>query len=95
MAMTHKRKKERKKQRNKENKNGHKRKRLAKTKRASLLRGNTPPPNECLGYDTKQSDGEIPVMLELWGMRSTPSLPLLSGPLWPGVVATDRILSMG
>ena len=32
-------------------------------------------PNECPGYDTKQSDGEIPVMLELWGMRSTPSLP--------------------
>ena len=24
--------------------------------------------NECLGYDTKQSDGEAPVMLELWGM---------------------------
>ena len=30
--------------------------------------------NECPGYDTKQSDGEVPVMLELWGMRSTPSL---------------------
>ena len=23
-------------------------------------------PNDCPGYDTKQSDGEIPVMLELW-----------------------------
>ena len=23
------------------------------------------PPNECPGYDTKQSDGEVPVMLEL------------------------------
>ena len=33
------------------------------------------------GYDTKQSDGEIPVMLELLGMQSTPSLPLLPGPL--------------
>ena len=32
------------------------------------------PSNECLGYDTKQSDGEIPVMLELWGMQSTPLL---------------------
>ena len=30
------------------------------------------PPNECHKYDTKQSDGEVPVMLELWGMRSTP-----------------------
>ena len=29
-------------------------------------------------------------MLELWGMRSTPSLPLLPGPLWPGVVAPDK-----
>ena len=23
------------------------------------------PPNECPGYDTKQSDGEVPVILEL------------------------------
>ena len=30
------------------------------------------PTNECLGYDTKQSDGEVPVMLEFSGMRSTP-----------------------
>ena len=29
-------------------------------------------------------------MLELWGMRSTPSLPLLPGSLWPGVVAPDK-----
>ena len=34
-------------------------------------------------------------MLELWGMRSTPSLLSLSGLLWPGVVAPDRVLSMG
>ena len=27
-------------------------------------------------------------------MRSTPSLPSLPGPLWPGVVAPNRILSM-
>ena len=33
-------------------------------------------------------------MLELWGMRSTPSLPSLPGPLWPGVVAPDRVLSL-
>ena len=55
-----------------------------------LCRGLRPPPNECPGYDTKQSDGEVLVMLELWGMRSTPSLPLLSGPLWPGLVAPDK-----
>ena len=60
-----------------------------------LCRGVRPPPNECPGYNTKQSDGEVPVMLELWGMRSTPSLPSLPGPLWPGVVAPDRALSMG
>ena len=53
------------------------------------------PPNEFPGYDTKQSDGEIPAVLELWGMRSTPSLPSLPGPLWPGVVVPDRSLSMG
>ena len=52
-------------------------------------------PKECPGYDTKQSDGEVPAVLELWGMRSTPSLPSLPGPLWPGVVAPDRVLSMG
>ena len=46
------------------------------------------------GYDIKQSDGEVPAVLELWGMRSTPSLPLLPGPLWPGLVAPDRALSM-
>ena len=50
----------------------------------------SPPPNEYPGYYTKQSDGEVPVMLELWGIWSTPSLLLLPGPLWPGVVAPDR-----
>ena len=34
-------------------------------------------------------------MLELEGMRSTPSLSSLPGPLWPGVVAPDKDLSMG
>ena len=43
----------------------------------------------------KQSDGEVPVLVELWGIGSTPSLPLLQDPLWPGVVALDRTLSMG
>ena len=33
-------------------------------------------------------------MLELWGMGNTPSLLLLTGPLWPGVVAPDWALSM-
>ena len=28
-------------------------------------------PNQCLGYDTKQSDGEALVMLEFWGMGNT------------------------
>ena len=52
-------------------------------------------PNEHPGYDTKQSDGEAPVTQELWGMLSTPILPSLPGPLWPGVVAPDRTLSRG
>ena len=53
------------------------------------------PRTEYPGYDIKQSDGEAPVMLELWGIPSIPSLPLLLGQLWPGVVALDRVLSMG
>ena len=52
-------------------------------------------PNECPRYDTKQSDGESPVMVELWGMRSTPSFSSLPAPLYPGVVAPDRVLSVG
>ena len=53
------------------------------------------PSNESPEYDTKQSDGEFPVILGLWGMRSTPSLTLYAGPLCPGLVAPDRALSMG
>ena len=56
--------------------------------RQHLCRGVRFPPNECSGYDTKQSDGEVPVM------QSTPSLPSLPGPLWPGLVAPDKVLSM-
>ena len=29
------------------------------------------------------------------GMRSTSLLPSLPGPLWPGVVAPDRVLRLG
>ena len=38
---------------------------------------------------------KAPVMLELWGMWSTPSLPLLPGPLWTEVVVPDKVLSIG
>ena len=51
--------------------------------------------NECLRYDSKQSDGETPVILEFWGMQSTYLLPSLPGPRWSGVVVHDRILSIG
>ena len=47
------------------------------------------------GCDTKQSNGEFPEMLGVWGMWGAPSLLSLPGPLWPGVVAPDRALSMG
>ena len=36
------------------------------------------------------TDGEAPVMLEPWEMRSTSLLPSPPGPLWPGVVAPDK-----
>ena len=52
-------------------------------------------PNERPAYESKQSDGEVLVMLEIWGMRSTPSLPSLPVPLRPRVVAPDRVLSKG
>ena len=48
-----------------------------------LWRRVRPHPTSVLIYDTKQSDGEAPIM---------PSLP---GPLWPGVVAPDSVLSIG
>ena len=44
---------------------------------------------------TKQSDGEVPIMLELWGMRSTPYLPSIPDPPWPEMVAPERVRSMG
>ena len=53
-----------------------------------------PTPKRVSWYDTKQSNGDVPVILELWRMRSTLLLPLLPGPLWPGMVAPDRALSM-
>ena len=46
--------------------------------------------NECPDGDTKQSDGKVPVMLELWGMRSIPLMPSPPGPLMPGVIAPDK-----
>ena len=68
--------------------------RLKNTLIASLQRGKTLP-TSVLSYDTKQSDGEVPILRELWGMQHTSSLQLLPGPLWSGVVAPDRILSLG
>ena len=44
-----------------------------------------PHPNESPGYETKQTDGKVPVMLELWGMRITPLISLL-----PGMVVPDK-----
>ena len=49
-----------------------------------LCRGVRPLSNKTPGYDIKQSDGEVPVMLELWGILSTSSLALPPVPLCPG-----------
>ena len=45
------------------------------------------------GYDVQWFDGEG-LVLELRGMWSTPSEPLLPGLLWPGVVVPVRVLSV-
>ena len=63
--------------------------------RLNLCRGGEDFLNECPIYDIKESDGETPVILELWGMQSTSSLPSLPDTFWPGVLITDRFLSMG
>ena len=63
--------------------------------RVHLCREVSSLPYECPGYETKQSDGDVPVMLEFWEMQGTPSLASLPRPLWFGVVALDRALSMG
>ena len=54
-----------------------------------------PTPQRVSWYDTKQSDSEVIVMLERWGMRSYSSLPSLPIPLWPEEIVPDRVLSMG
>ena len=66
---------------------------LQYTLTASLQRSKTPPMSVL--YMTLNNHGEAPVMLKLKGMQSTPSLLLLPGSLWPGVVASDRVLSIG
>ena len=49
---------------------------------------------DCLpGYDVKESDGEVQVMLELLDMLGGPSLQ--SVPTLAGVVAPDWVLSIG
>ena len=50
--------------------------------------------NEYPGNDTKQSDGEAPVMLKLWVMQRNPSLPSLPGVLSPGVVVPNKVLTI-
>ena len=56
--------------------------------------GKTLPDNECPEYYIKQSEGKA-LVLEIWGMWSTPSLLSLPHPLWLEVVAPDQVLSMG
>ena len=60
----------------------------------SLQRGKIPS-NDCPGYETKQSDVEASVMQEILGMLCIPSLPSFPGPFWAGVVAPDKVQSIG
>ena len=45
-------------------------------------------------HDNQSSDSDS-LVLEHWGIWSTPSLLLLPGCLWPKVVAPDMFISMG
>ena len=59
-----------------------------------LCKGVRLSPTNVLIYNIKPSVGEASIMPELWEIRSTTSLPLFPGSLWPGVVAPDRVLYM-
>ena len=61
---------------------------LQNTLTSHLQRGKTSP-NECPVYDTKQSAGQVPVILDLWEMWSTPSSPSFLSPRRPGVETLD------
>ena len=50
---------------------------LWNTPTAPLQRGKAAR-NECFDYGSYQSDGEVPVMRELWGMWSTPFIAIAS-----------------
>ena len=63
-----------------------------KIHRLHLYRVITPPHNESPKYDTQR---RLMVRLQLWGIGSTSSLPLLPGSLLTEVVVPDRVLSMG
>ena len=52
-------------------------------------------PQRVSGYNTKQSDGKDSFRLKFLGIWNTLSLPSLPGQLWPGVVASNRVLSIG
>ena len=63
--------------------------------RLHLCRGLKKTSNDCPGNDTKTNNGEVPVMLELWEMRSTPLFLSLPDQLWSEVVVPHGIQSMG
>ena len=63
---------------------------------ASLQRGKPLPHSmSVLDMTSKNLMVRLSNILKLWGMRSTPSLPLFSGPPFHGVLAPDRVRSMG
>ena len=68
--------------------------RLQNTLIASLQKGKIPA-KSVLDMTLNNLMHLASVMLELWGMWSTPSLPSLPGTLCLRIVAPGRILSMG
>ena len=61
---------------------------------ASMMGRMTPTHNQRPGYDTKPSYGEA-LVLEFWGMWSTPSLPVTPCSLWPEKEIPVKIPSIG
>ena len=55
----------------------------------------TPTSSYEIGYETQKSDGEVQIMLEVLGIRTTPLFPSIPGQLRLGGAVPDYVFSLG